>query len=256
MDDLYPVYYQIKNNIKKRILAKEFKIGEKLPSEAEMAKKFNVSRLTIRQAVGQLNQEHILESKRGKGTFVTTDKDLVDGMLKKFRFSMNDMYYQQEKFKIDSLQIANVKVLPSIRDSLDLSPDEKEVIQIERVRSFEGKPIMTTKNYAPIRFKNVLNRTNLKKKLILTILEEKLGIMIERIRQTVSASYADQELTSYLGIPIGSPILIVNRINYAKEGKPIFLGLSYFPGDIFEYEETFKIILRDEQMKFSKNERN
>ena len=66
MSTLLPIYYQIKQTIKNWILNKEFNPGEKIPSENELAKKFNVSRLTARQAISQLVQEGFLISKRGE----------------------------------------------------------------------------------------------------------------------------------------------------------------------------------------------
>lgn len=71
MHTLLPIYYQIKQTIKNWIISKEFCPGEKIPSENELAERFDVSRLTVRQAIGQLTQEGFLISKRGEGTFVT-----------------------------------------------------------------------------------------------------------------------------------------------------------------------------------------
>ena len=73
MSSLLPVYYQIKQSIKNWIVNREFELGEKIPSENELADKFSVSRLTVRQAISQLTQEGFLISKRGEGTFVTRD---------------------------------------------------------------------------------------------------------------------------------------------------------------------------------------
>ena len=69
-----PVYIQIHNQIKKDIEAGKWKIGEKIPSERELAENFSVSRMTLRQAIQTLVDEGILERKIGSGTFVARKK--------------------------------------------------------------------------------------------------------------------------------------------------------------------------------------
>ena len=78
MATLLPVYYQIKNKIQEWIVTKEYSPGERLPSENELAKIFEVSRLTVRQAIALLDQEKLVFRKRGEGTFVTKDSQLID----------------------------------------------------------------------------------------------------------------------------------------------------------------------------------
>jgi GntR family transcriptional regulator len=78
MNTILPIYYQIKQTIKNWIINREFSLGEKIPSENELAEKFNVSRLTIRQAISQLIQEGFLQSRRGEGTFVTENENLIN----------------------------------------------------------------------------------------------------------------------------------------------------------------------------------
>ena len=74
MSNLLPIYYQVKQTIRNWILNKEFNPGDKIPSENELADNFNVSRLTVRQAISQLIQEGFLVTKRGEGTFVTINE--------------------------------------------------------------------------------------------------------------------------------------------------------------------------------------
>ena len=75
--DLVPRYYQIKQVIKKWIVNREVGMGDKIPSENELAAQFQVSRLTVRQALAQLIQEGFLESRRGDGTYVTKNAGLI-----------------------------------------------------------------------------------------------------------------------------------------------------------------------------------
>jgi len=97
LSTLLPAYYQIKQTIKNWILNKEFNPGEKIPSENELGEKFNVSRLTVRQAISQLVQEGFLISKRGEGTFVTYNEHLIGSFSLEFTGFMDDLFYQISK---------------------------------------------------------------------------------------------------------------------------------------------------------------
>ena len=89
---ILPFYYQIKQTIKNWIVNGEFNPGERLPSENALAEKFNVSRLTVRQATVQLVQEGLLISKRGEGTFVTTDHHLIESFGLEFSGFMDPLH--------------------------------------------------------------------------------------------------------------------------------------------------------------------
>src|SRR4030043_738737 len=92
MTTVLPIYYQIKQTIKGWIVNKEFGPGNKIPSENELADRFNVSRLTVRQAISQLIQEGFLNSRRGEGTFVTNNEDLINS------FSLETTGFMDELF--------------------------------------------------------------------------------------------------------------------------------------------------------------
>ena len=94
---LVPRYYQIKQTVKKWIVNNEVSMGEKIPSENELAAQFKVSRLTVRQALSQLIQEGFLESRRGDGTYVTNNEGLINSYNIEFSGFMDDLFYQISK---------------------------------------------------------------------------------------------------------------------------------------------------------------
>jgi len=109
MNTLLPIYYQIKERIKGWIINKEYNTGAKIPSENELAEMFNVSRLTVRQAISQLTQEGFLNRKRGEGTFVTDNENLINSFSLEFSGFMNDLFfYQISKIQIKTAEINQV----------------------------------------------------------------------------------------------------------------------------------------------------
>ena len=234
MSTLLPVYYQIKQTIKNWILNKEFNLGEKIPSENELSEKFNVSRLTVRQAIAQLGQEGFLISKRGEGTFVTNNQSMINRLSLEFTGFMDDLFYQISRSKTKTVKKTKMPLPKLIKEKLELEGEE-EVVQIKRLRFLEGSAFAFTVNYLPIEIGNNINEKDLYRKSLLQILEQDLGIQFTEAFQTIQASFADQEVAKQLGVHSGSPILFVERIMYTKKGKPVELVQSSYPGDLYKY---------------------
>lgn len=244
MSSLIPVYYQIKQNIKAWILNKEFSHGEKIPSENELADRFRVSRLTVRQAISQLAQEGFLVSRRGEGTFVTKNEGLINSFSLEFTGFMDDLFYQTSKAKTKSIKIAHMAVPRLIREKLGLKREDEEVIQIKRVRFMEDKPFAYTINYLPLELGKRINEKDLYKKSLLQIIEQDLGIEFTEAYQTVEASFSDHEVSEQLGTSSGSPILFVERIMYTKKRRPVEFVQSSYRGDLYKYIVRLKNLKR------------
>lgn len=244
MSALLPAYYQIKQTIKNWILNKEFNPGEKIPSENELGEKFNVSRLTVRQAISQLVQEGFLISKRGEGTFVTPNEHLIGSFSLEFTGFMDDLFYQISKCKTKSVKINRIPVPKVIKEKLELSNSGEEVIQIKRVRFLNDKPFNYTINYLPFDIGRRITEKELFRKPLLQIMEQDLGIQFTEAFQTIEASFADQEVSEQLGIVSGSPILLVERIMYTKKRKPVEVVQSSYRGDLYKYIVRLKNIKR------------
>ena len=235
MNPILPVYYQIKQTIKNWIINKEFNPGDRIPSEKELAAKFHVSRLTVRQAITQLVQEGLVNSKRGEGTFVTKNADLITGFSLEFTGFMDDLFYQISKSKTKALEVEKVAASKLIREKLGLDESEKTVVRIKRVRFLQDKAFAYTVNYLPLDIGKKISGRKLYKKPLLQIMEEDIGIKFTEAFQTVQASFADQEVSERLGIAAGSPILFVERIMYASGQTPVEFVQTSYRGDLYKY---------------------
>jgi GntR family transcriptional regulator len=247
MSAILPVYYQIKQTIKNWIVSKEFTPGDKIPSENQLAKQFNVSRLTVRQAIAQLIQEGFLVSKRGQGSFVTYNEDLINSFSLEFTGFMDDLFYQTQKTKTSSVDIKRTEAPKFLRDKLKLAKNCEEIILIKRVRLREKKSFAYTVNYLPVEIGEKISEEELYKKPMLQIMVEDLGIEFTEAFQTIQASFADQEVAEQLGIASGSPVLFVERIMYGKRLRPIELVQSSYPGDLYKYIVRLKSVKRKDR---------
>ncbi len=232
---LLPVYYQIKQTLKGWIVNGEFKPGGKIPSENELADRFNVSRLTVRQALSQLVQEGFLNTRRGEGTFVTHNEKLINSFSLEFSGFMDDLFYQVSKVTIKSVRLSRIEASKLVREKLDLEDEEKEVVQIKRVRLLRDKVFSYTINYLPTDIGKRIVEKDLLKKPLLKILEQDLNIEFTEASQIIEASFADQEVAEQLGISPGSPVLYLERVMYTKGKKPVEFVQSSHPGDRYKY---------------------
>lgn len=244
MGSILPVYYQIKQSIKSWILNGEFSPGEKIPSENELAGQFDVSRLTVRQAISQLVQEGFLNSKRGEGTFVTKDESLINSFGLEFSGYMDDLFYQVSKVKVKYVEMEKIKTSKWVKEKLELDDEDEEVVRIKRVRLLRDKPFAYTVNYLPLEIGMKISEKELYKTPLLKIMEQKLGIHFTEAFQIMEATFANQEVAGHLGISPGSPILYLERIMYAKGKKPVEFVQSSHRGDIYKYVLRLKNVVK------------
>ena len=250
MDTVIPIYYQIKQKVKSWVINREYPAGGKLPSVQELSEKFKVNRLTVRQAISQLVQEGFLISKRGEGTFVTNDENLISRFSFEFRGFINDLLHQMPEVTTRSVSIHTIRASNSIRKRLELSPSQVEVTQIKRTRLLKDRLFTFTINYLPIEIGMRIKEEDLYAKRMLKILEEDLGIEFTDAVQTIEATFADTEVAENLGINSGFPVLFVERIMFAKKHKPIELYQSFFRGDLYKFIVHFKNIKGKEGSKW------
>lgn len=241
MNDLLPLYYQIKHTIKNWIINKKYNPGDKIPSENQLADKFNVTRLTVRQALVQLVQEGFLTRRKGSGTHVTLDEKLIHSFNIEFTGFIDDLFYQVSKSKTKSVEIKRITIPNAMVDKLGLSQAD-EVVQIKRTRLKNDESFAYTINYLPVEVGEKLNAEDLYDKPLLQIMEQDLGIKFTEAFQTIEASFADQEVSNILEVPAGSPILFVERIMYTKRRKPIEVVQSLYRGDRYKYIARLKTL--------------
>jgi GntR family transcriptional regulator len=240
MSTLLPIYYQIKQTIRAWLMNKDFKPGQKIPSENELSQMFAVSKMTVRQAINQLVQEGLLISKKGSGTFVSEKNRVPDKYSIEFAGSMDQIFNQAQKARSKSVVMAPIKAFNSIRAKLNLSEEEKTVMQIKRVRQVKDIPFSYAVNYLPLDIGLKVKKKVLLSRPLLQILEQDLKISFMEAYQTIEASFSDTEVSEKLGIPLGTPLLFVDRIMYTDNKKPVLLAHISYRGDMFKYIARFK----------------
>ena len=115
MKMLLPLYYQIKHTIRNWISNKELCPGERIPSTYQLADRFKVNHLTVRQAIEELVQEGFLVSKRGLGTFVSDNENLIHSLSIEITGFMDEIFYEIQKAKTVSVVIDEIPATTSCK---------------------------------------------------------------------------------------------------------------------------------------------
>ena len=225
-----PVYIQIHNQIKKDIEAGVWAVGDRIPSERELALEFNVSRMTLRQAVQTLVEEGILERQVGAGTFVARKKvqEKMTGVT-----SFTELMEEQGK-KPSSRTVSYLVTTPSLSEMerLKLKDDEK-VLRMERIRYADEVPICFVVATLPYSLVKDYERNQITTSLYRTL--EESGRKIGHAQQSVSAQVASERIAEYLNIKRGSAILRLRQITELGDGTPFEYVRTQYAGDKFEF---------------------
>ena len=141
-----PLYQQIKGLILRGLQAGEWRPGEAIPSEIELAARFKVSQGTVRKAIDELAAENLLMRRQGKGTFVSTHAE--ERVQYRFLRLTPDLPIQQEPSQREFLDCRRLKAPADVAKVLSL-PLGGDVIEIRRVLSFSGRPVVLDDIWLP-----------------------------------------------------------------------------------------------------------
>ena len=229
-----PFYKQIQHLIRYRIANGEYQPGTQIPSENELCRQLNVSRITLREALRELVRDHLLVKVQGKGTFVALNppKRLV---AVKYTGFMEDLIERVRRMTVTEADISRVAATTEMKATLGLAPSETEVFLVKRVRYVDNEPFSFTLNYLPAVIGSRIRSKDLFALPLNQILQEDLKIAIVRARETVEAAPADAEVAQKLGIPLLFPVMHMKRVMYTTNDKPLELVETYYRADKYHY---------------------
>jgi len=231
-----PLYFQLEQIIKSKILMGEFVPGEQIPTEKDLCETYQVSTITARQAILNLVNEGLIIRRRGKGSFVKEgSKDIRNIKTLLLKGDINDMIPEGlETLKVrvlDIMKIASPKKVPTL---LEIG-ESQEVIQVRRTRSENGIPVSYIKNYISLEIGRKIKREDLCAYPMLGILRNRLRISLTGGIQYVEAIVADYDIASALSISISSHILYLETIIFARQKEPVEFVQTFYRPDQFRY---------------------
>lgn len=231
-DKPIPLYYQLKEIIKKQIETRELKARDCLPSEREYSEFYKISRMTVRQAITELVNEGYLYRQQGKGTYVA-EKKIEQGLMQLTSFT-EDMLRRglQPSAKILSIQ---EKVMDEKATSALGLPEDEPVIVIKRLRLADGEPMaLETCHLSYGKYSEIL-REDLENNSLYQFLEKRYSIRLNRATQVIEPGIARPEVAKLLHIRAGDPILILERTTFDQYDNPVEFVSSLYRGDRYKF---------------------
>ena len=214
-----PLYDQIKILLTQSLIAGEWKPGESIPSEMELAARYQVSQGTVRKAIDALAAENILIRRQGKGTFVATHTEPKH----QYRFlriipDKGDKVHPTTNF----IDVKRVKASAEVAGALDLKAGAP-VTALRRVLVFAGVPtILDEIVLSAALFPNLtLERIRESRGSIYSFLETEYGLRMIRAEERLHAVAANDTAAGYLNVAAGTPLLCVDRIAFTYGDKPV-----------------------------------
>ena len=209
--------------------------GDRLPPERELASRFGVSRMTLRQAISSLATAGYVVRVQGDGTFVADPTISKSSELTGFS---EDMAARGFRPSSRLLAISHVSAGAALGQELVLSPEEM-VFHLERVRMADGIPMCLETIDLPAHLTPGLDRQPLDQSLY-EILSTVYGIELFEADQVISPTVVNQAQADLLRVPVHSPALIVKRIGYDKKRRPIECAMSIYRGDRYDIRMTVR----------------
>lgn len=234
MQQHVPRYRQIINYYADRIDSGKLVEGEQMPTEGEICALFNVSRITVRQALDELSRTGRIAKIQGRGSFVAARKtDLQLNHLLGFSEEM-----RQQGF-VPSTRIVEKAVLrpnEQVASGLNIS-SAQQVLYILRVRCANDVPTAVEAVHIPFHRFPTLEQHDLTSSLY-SLLYENFGLQAGSATQSIQAGKAKRRDAELLDMRPGDPVLNITRISYDMDGQPFEYVVSVYRGDRYIFNVT------------------
>lgn len=214
-----PLYRQIKSLILQALESGEWRPGEAIPSETELAGRFNVSQGTVRKAIDEMAADKLLVRRQGKGTYVASHNDPRAF----FRFlRLVPISGNVESAKSMPLECWRAKAGPEAARVLVLRLGDP-IIVVRRLLKFSETPVVVDEIYLPGEVFAGLSLDMLKEHQgsLYSLFEEKFGIRMIRAEERLRAVAADRTSAELLAVAEGSPLLSVERVSFTYGDRPV-----------------------------------
>jgi GntR family transcriptional regulator len=229
-----PLYQQIKALITQGLESGEWKPGEIIPSEVELAARYKVSQGTVRKAIDELAADNLLVRRQGKGTFVAThSEDRVQFRFLRLLPDDGDAHPHISKL----LECKRLRAPAEIARQLDLKPADP-VVLIKRLLQFDGAATVLDEIWLPGAVFRGLTAERLGdyKGPLYAMFETEFGTRMIRATEKIRAVAADESVAQSLDVAQGFPLLSVERVSYTYGDRPVEVRRGWYVTTGYYYQ--------------------
>jgi GntR family transcriptional regulator len=225
-----PRYHRIAESLRDRIREGDLTPGMRLDNQRALARSFGVTLMTLRQALELLERENLIARRHGLGTFVAAPS--IDYDILQLRRFAGDLSAQGEHVTTRMIGTRIAAADRRVTDALGLRARGRVVV-LERLRLVDSHPMSLQRSFLPPAVGEPVLQADLTVTPLIQVLEFKLGVTIERARESVSAVRLGRREARELGCLAGVPAFESERVSYDAGGAPVVFDRVYIPGDRF-----------------------
>ena len=227
-----PLYQQLKSVLKGEIERGVYKPGDRLPSEPDLIREYGISRITVRQALDDLEGEGLIVRRHGKGTYVAERQ--IEQELVRLTDFVEDMQRAGQNPSSQVLGRVYEAAHGPIAGALRL-PEGTQVMRIDRLRMANEQPVAYDTTWLPLRYGELLTGRDLTRETIYHILETRFAIPVLSGTFTITATGATPQLSEALEVAECSALLVIERVSYTSRNEPVYLQKRYYRPDRVQY---------------------
>ncbi|MBP8920301.1 MAG: GntR family transcriptional regulator [Micropruina sp.] len=202
-----PLYLQLADELRTKILSGEWQPEQRIPSENELNQIYSISRMTIRQVLGKLVDEGLVFRVHGKGTFVARPKIAARAFYRGVREQLEQQGYSTRTVIVNS---SGVEADAQLAHQLDV-PLGSPLHMVERLRYAEETPISLHKSYVPVHLAPGLLEHDLAAKQLCQVLERDYGLAMVYVHESLEALVPTQAELTALDARHGTPLLLLEQ---------------------------------------------
>lgn len=223
-----PLHHQIAQVLRHRLESGIWSAGAPLATEQQLCEEFGASRTTVRQALSQLKQAGLLESRAGVGT-----RRVAAPATPRVVRASGDPLHAALDTRPKLITLGVVACPPAAAAFFGLAPGAP-IWHFVRVHMLEDSPLSVVDSYLPAHLGRSITRTDLRRPMN-AILWEKFRIPLQRSVHTLRVARADVDIASLLGIALADPVLRIQSSVYLAGDRPIRWTENHFREDRYEY---------------------
>lgn len=226
-----PIYLQLERILKEHIRAGILAPGSKLPSEFELASRFEVSRSTVRKVLDRLAMDGLIQKWPGKGSYVS---------MHRLQMSPTSLSFSAQMIAAGhsvSTQVLLRRVIPipeHVAEALDL-PRDGQVIHFRRLRMLDGEPAAIHGTFLPYPQYAAIRAQDLQEQSLSQAMERATGVRVISSRGILSVVQVDPEDAMLLKTPQSSPVVLLKGVGYTGAGIPVRYTQAIYRSDRFEF---------------------
>jgi len=236
-DKPIPLYFQLEEILRQKILDKQYGAGEPIPTETQLQEEYKVSRVTVRKAVDNLVLAGLLTRKRGVATYVAEHK--ITHRIGSIYSSTEEILARGLKPGTKFLEKVEIDPPDYIRREMVLDELDK-VIKIKRLRLIGDEPVAILTSYVPKDLVPNLTSVEFKDDSLYRTLERTYGLKLSECDEVIEAAMIRGGDANLLGLGKSDPVLVIKRLTYLDNSRVIEDLVALYRTDRYKYQVKLK----------------